>query len=150
MKRLLRNKGQVSYTEKGDTLIVSIGGEIDHHSAVSVRTGIDQKLMELRPPRVMLELSAVDFMDSSGLGLIMGRYNTMKEIGGVLKVADPSPGTEKIMRLAGMERIVKVIHTSANAKRNTEQSPVTMTACTEPSGQTEKKRSRGREKRKES
>lgn len=134
----------------GTVLRIKLRGEIDHHSAVAVRTSIDDMIRSKRPQELIVDMSAVDFMDSSGLGLIMGRYNTMKEIGGVLKVADPSPGTEKIMRLAGMERIVKVIHTSANAKRNTEQSPVTMTACTEPSGQTEKKRSRGREKRKES
>lgn len=51
-------------------------------------------------------------MDSSGLGLIMGRFNTMKEIGGSVTVADPNPGIERIMSLAGLERIVKVVHTS--------------------------------------
>ena len=114
---MLRNKGQVSYTEKGDTLIVSIGGEIDHHSAVSVRTGIDQKLMELRPPRVMLELSAVDFMDSSGLGLIMGRLAAVTRYGGTLAVLDPSPAVLKIIKLAGMERMLSILKTKEKANK---------------------------------
>ena len=47
-------------------------------------------------------------MDSSGLGLIMGRYALMNEIGGATVVLDPSPRVEKIMSLAGLERIVRV------------------------------------------
>ncbi|MBQ9132547.1 MAG: STAS domain-containing protein, partial [Clostridia bacterium] len=65
---MIKNGSQVIYEEKGDTLVVRVGGEIDHHGAVAVRTGIDQKIAVLRPARVLLELSSVDFMDSSGLG----------------------------------------------------------------------------------
>ena len=61
--------------------------------------------------RVLLELSAVDFMDSSGLGLIMGRYALVKQYGGTLAVLDPSPAVLKIIRLAGMERMVSVLRT---------------------------------------
>ena len=53
-------------------------------------------------------MSSVGFMDSSGLGLIMGRYAVMKELGGEVIVRDPSPAIEKIMLLAGMERVVKI------------------------------------------
>jgi hypothetical protein len=66
-------------------------------------------------------MSAVDFMDSSGLGLIMGRYNTMKEVGGGITVADPNPATKKIMTLAGMERIIKIVHTSRTASSVADQ-----------------------------
>ena len=75
---MIRNGSQVTYEMRGETLVVHIGGEIDHHSAVSVRTGIDSKITAERPLKVMLELSAVDFMDSSGLGLIMGRFALVK------------------------------------------------------------------------
>ena len=109
---MIRNGGQITYDRHGEDLVICVGGEIDHHSAVSVRTGIDERLREERPARVLLELSAVDFMDSSGLGLIMGRYNTMKEIGGSVTVADPTPATEKIMNLAGLERIIKIKKTA--------------------------------------
>ena len=101
----------------GTVLRIKLRGEIDHHSAVAVRSAIDTMIRSKLPKELIVDMSAVDFMDSSGLGLIMGRYNTMKEIGGEIKVADPSPGTEKIMRLAGMERIVKVIHTAESPRK---------------------------------
>lgn len=112
--------GRIAYEERGDALIVHIGGEIDHHGAVGARTQIDEKILALRPPRVMLELSAVEFMDSSGLGLIMGRLALTKQYGGTLAVLDPSPAVVKIMRLAGMERMVSVLRTKSKRKEEEE------------------------------
>lgn len=97
----------------GTILKIKLRGEIDHHSAVAVRTAIDDMIHSKKPIELMIDMSAVDFMDSSGLGLIMGRYNTMKAIGGKISVADPTPATEKIMKLAGMERIIKITHSNA-------------------------------------
>ena len=94
----------------GTVLKVKLRGEIDHHSAVAVRSNIDDMIRSKRPGELIIDMSAVDFMDSSGLGLIMGRFNTMKEIGGSVTVADPNPGTERIMSLAGLERIVRIVH----------------------------------------
>ena len=96
----------------GTVLKIKLRGEIDHHSAAAVRTAIDDMIRSKRPSELFIDMSAVDFMDSSGLGLIMGRYNTMKEIGGTVTVTDPTPATEKIMRLAGLERIIRIIHVS--------------------------------------
>ena len=97
----------------GTVLKIKLRGEIDHHSAVAMRTAIDDMIRSKRPCELVVDMSAVDFMDSSGLGLIMGRYALMKEIGGLLRVADPSPATEKIMKLAGMERIIRIERTMA-------------------------------------
>ena len=92
----------------GQELKIQLRGEIDHHSAVAVRTSIDDMIRTRRPKTLVIDMSAVDFMDSSGLGLIMGRYTAMQSIGGELCVLDPSPATERIMSLAGMERIITV------------------------------------------
>ena len=108
---MIRNASQIRYEMRGDSMIVHVGGEIDHHSAVAVRTGIDAEITEKRPSRVMLELSAVDFMDSSGLGLIMGRFALIKQYGGTLAVLDPSPAVLRIIKLAGMERMVSILRT---------------------------------------
>ena len=108
---MIKKGGQITYEERRDALIIRVGGEIDHHSAVSVRLEMDEKILAMRPARVLLELSAVDFMDSSGLGLIMGRFALVKKYGGELCVLDPSPAVMKIMRLAGMERMVTVLKT---------------------------------------
>ena len=96
----------------GTVLKIKLRGEIDHHSAVAVRTAIDDMIRSRKPTELMIDMSAVDFMDSSGLGLIMGRYNTMKEVGGSVAVVDPNPATKKIMTLAGLERIITIVHTA--------------------------------------
>ena len=108
---MIRNGSLIRYEVRGDALVVHVVGEIDHHSAVVVRTGIDAEITATRPTRVLLELSSVDFMDSSGLGLIMGRFALVKQYGGRLAVLDPSPAVLKIMRLAGMERMIQILKT---------------------------------------
>lgn len=105
---MLNSDGHVTYEERGDAMIVRIGGEIDHHGAVAVRSGIDRVLATKRPTRVYLELSGVSFMDSSGLGLIMGRYALVKRYGGAMAVLDPSPAVIRIIRLAGMDKMVPI------------------------------------------
>ncbi len=112
--------GQVQYEVREDTLIVHIGGEIDHHSAVKVRTEIDERIISERPGRVLLELSGVDFMDSSGLGLIMGRFALQKKCGGTLAVLDPSPAVMKMIKLAGMERMIGIFKTKSKATNGEE------------------------------
>ena len=90
-------------------LRVAIVGEINHHSAVFVRQEIDEKIQELRPQNLVLDLADAPFMDSSGFGLIMGRYQRMQELGGTLTVANPSAGHQKIFELAGLNKLVKIV-----------------------------------------
>ena len=108
---MIKKEGRITYEEEGETLVVRVRGEIDHHGAVGVRTEIDARILQSRPERVLLELSAVDFMDSSGLGLIMGRLALMKRCGGELALLDPGDPVLKIVRLAGMERMVGILRT---------------------------------------
>ena len=100
----------------GDALKIKLRGELDHHSAVAIRTQIDDMIRTTRPQRLDIDMSVIDFMDSSGLGLIMGRYAVMKDMGGELCVTDPSPRVQKIMTLAGMERIVNISYTNPAAR----------------------------------
>ena len=90
-------------------LRVAIVGEINHHSAVFVRQEIDEKIQELRPQNLVLDLADMPFMDSSGLGLIMGRYQLMQDLGGTLAIANPSAGHQKIFKLAGLNKLVKIV-----------------------------------------
>lgn len=89
-------------------MTVVLRGEIDHHSAVTVRSAIDEKIYELRPRAFVLDLSAIDFMDSSGLGLIMGRYSLMQKLGGDFCVQNPSDRVLKIFSLSGLGKIIKI------------------------------------------
>ena len=90
-------------------LRVFLQGEITHHSAVFTRKAIDEKIQELRPQNLIIDLADVPFMDSSGLGLIMGRYQLMKDLGGTLTVANPSAEHKKLFKLAGLNKLVKTV-----------------------------------------
>ena len=110
-----RERAQILCDTAGSILAIRVRGEIDHHTAASIRQGIDGMLFEKRPRKLLLDLSAVSFMDSSGLGLIMGRYSVMKELEGEMVVWNPSPETRAILTLAGMERMVRIEYPEGEA-----------------------------------
>ena len=93
---------------KDRVLYANLYGEIDHHSAVRLREDLDALILRERPLRLILDLSGIDFMDSAGLGLLMGRYRLMKELGGEMAVDRPNGRIVKILRLAGMERFFEI------------------------------------------
>ena len=103
-----RERAEFLCDTAGSILSIYVRGEIDHHTAAGIRQGIDATLFEKRPAKLILDLSAVSFMDSSGLGLIMGRYSVMKELGGEMVIWNPSPETRAILTLAGMERLIRI------------------------------------------
>ena len=94
-----------------DTLKVTLSGEIDHHSAKEAREEIDQRIYETGAKTVYLDLKSVGFMDSSGLGLILGRYTHVKEMGGTLKILNPGRSAERVLRLAGKDKIIPIERT---------------------------------------
>ena len=105
---MLKNSCTFDVERRDQTLILTLRGEIDHHSAVQVRTSMDELIWEEKPGKTVLDLSAIEFMDSSGLGLIMGRYALMQKLGGELTLRNPNPRIVKIFTLAGLERMVKI------------------------------------------
>lgn len=96
------------FNEEKRVMTVTFCGEIDHHSAVSVRHEIDTMLYASHPRKLVLDLSSVDFMDSSGLGLIMGRYTVMEKLGGITVLRNPSDRTRKILDLARIDKIMVI------------------------------------------
>lgn len=105
---MLKKNCFLDLSEEGEALVITLSGEIDHHSAVRVRAEIDEKISLMRPHTAVMDLSQIDFMDSSGLGLIMGRYMKMQAVGGVLVLREPNERILKIFKLAGLEKIVDI------------------------------------------
>lgn len=105
---MIKTKEQVSIRVEAGVMLAVLRGEIDHHSALSVRKTLDEALCRHRPYRLRLDVSAIDFMDSSGLGLLMGRYALIKRMGGEMTLLSPTPAVLRIVRLAGMERMLKI------------------------------------------
>ena len=105
---MIKSNCTYRFTATPEGLVVSIGGEIDHHSAITMRRDVDNIIWNRTPTHLILEMSGIEFMDSSGLGLIMGRYALMKKLGGELTLRKPNPRIAKIFALAGMERMVHI------------------------------------------
>lgn len=83
-------------------------GEIDHHTASTLRMEIDDAIQTYKPKVLKLDYGDVNFMDSSGVGLVMGRVRTMSPFGGRIIVSSLSPQNYKVMQLAGLEKIAKI------------------------------------------
>ncbi len=96
---------QLELERQPQALVARLVGELDHHSAGDIRAQIDEALMQERYPMVVLELSGLTFMDSSGIGLIMGRYRLARSLGSTLRVRGASPRIETVIRLAGMDNL---------------------------------------------
>ena len=90
---------------KNDILTVNLKGEIDHNSAAKLRTAIDRQINALRPKLLELDFSKVGFMDSSGIGLIMGRYRSIGLIGGKIKVVNVPENIGRIISLSGISAL---------------------------------------------
>ena len=86
-------------------LSVWLSGELDHHSARSLREQVDAAVTRSDAKLLRLDFSGVTFMDSSGIGLIMGRYRLMQSRGGKLLVVGTSDRLLRVMKLAGLERL---------------------------------------------
>ena len=95
----------VDMTYEDGVLTAKISGEIDHHAAPELRGSIDARCEQCRPARLALDFGGVTFMDSSGIGLIMGRYRTISLIGGRLEVVNIPPSLKKIVVLSGIETL---------------------------------------------
>ncbi len=91
--------------DNGSTITVKLEGELDHHVAKSLREKIDNYINIYMPKKVILDFKDLDFMDSSGIGFIMGRYKLLSEIKSKLYIINMSEDFKKVMKLAGLEKL---------------------------------------------
>lgn len=88
-------------------ILVKLGGELDHKSAGPIREEMDELLSDKRIHRLILDLNDVEFMDSSGIGMILGRYRLMQKRGGSVCVRSRNRAVDRILDVAGLYRIVE-------------------------------------------
>ena len=92
--------------EKG-TLRIIIIDEINHHNVAKMREKIDEKIRELSPEKLVLDLSQLNFMDSSGFGFIIGRMRVLQETQAELVIENPNTYISKLLKCSGLDRIIK-------------------------------------------
>ena len=92
----------------GEVVTAYLGGELDHHSAKEMREAIDNSIELNMPTLLVLDFGNISFMDSSGIGLVMGRYRNLMKTGAQLHITGASPQIYKVLKLAGIERLAKL------------------------------------------
>lgn len=97
------------------TLLLRLDGELDMHTAAMVRQAIDLEIEKRGIRTVILNLQDVGFVDSSGLGVIIGRYKKLLSLGGKLKITNVPPHIFKIMELSGLPKIISFYLDEAHA-----------------------------------
>lgn len=85
---------------------ISVSGEIDHHNAAVLRLEADEVIQSRLAPNVRLDFNDVTFMDSSGIGFVLGRYRIVDSYGGNIEVVNLSERLYSMMKLAGLEKLV--------------------------------------------
>lgn len=99
---------RVSFYKEGQSLIAGINCDLDHHAAKGVREAIDKKIFENQPRVLVLDFSGVSFMDSSGIGLILGRAEVCRTVGARVNITGLNPHLSKLISLSGIDRIKNV------------------------------------------
>ena len=89
-------------------VIAYIQGEIDHHNAPEIRREIDLAAERSHPDTLILDFGDVTFMDSSGIGLVTGRYKTVRSYGGSIRITNTSSQIKKVMKLAGLDHLASI------------------------------------------
>ena len=103
---MLAKNVEVSFDDS--ILRIKIKGDIDHHSAKRTREIIDLSIIDKKPLIIILDLSCVDFMDSSGIGVIMGRYKMAKILGGKVIIYGLKKQIYRIIQMSGIDKIIKL------------------------------------------
>jgi stage II sporulation protein AA (anti-sigma F factor antagonist) len=98
----------VEIEQFGKAMIVRLKGELDHHTAETLKAKMEQALEENDCHHIVLSMKDLTFMDSSGLGVILGRYKKIKGRGGQMIVCDVNTGIYKLFEMSGMFKIVAV------------------------------------------
>lgn len=98
----------VTIETSGNLMVAYLIGELDHHTAEDIRNKIDNAISYKKPNHLILDFKNITFMDSSGIGLVMGRYRLMQNHKGSVEIRNVTTQTKKIMELAGLGRIAVI------------------------------------------
>ena len=97
----------INAMRRGARVIVRLSGELDHHSAARVRGTLDLILRDVSVREMQLDMRNVTFMDSAGLGVVLGRYKTLSARGGKMIVSGMRASIDRIFRMSGLYALIE-------------------------------------------
>lgn len=100
---------QSKYIKEDKLLILEMTEEIDHHWADKIRRKADDEITRYMPRKVVLDFNDVTFMDSAGIGMVLGRYKIINMLGGTLELKNVNTSIRKIFEMSGITRICPII-----------------------------------------
>ena len=98
----------INYSKKDKLLEVEITEEIDHHIVEKIRRKVDDEITRYMPRKTIFNFDRVSFMDSAGIGMIIGRYKMMKLIGGEVEIVNINPNVKRVLEMSGISRIISM------------------------------------------
>ena len=105
---------ETKFYKKDKVLVFKITEEIDDNSVQKIRRRADYEIERYMPKRVIFDFDSVSFMDSAGIGLIIGRYKFTNMLGGKLEVANLTPAVKRIFEMSGILRLIPVTRIRTN------------------------------------
>ncbi len=97
-----------NFVTKKNTLYVKIVGELDHHGAEEIRDKLDSKIITEGICNLVFDFSGLTLMDSSGIGVIIGRYKLIRSLGGEVKIVSGSKSVDKLLQMSAIGDIIPI------------------------------------------
>ena len=99
---------KAKYIKEDKLLIFQITEEIDHHSCEKIKKRADYEIQIHIPKKVIFDFRNVNFMDSSGIGMLIGRYKLAKMFGGKTSMINVKPATRKVFEMSGLLNLIPI------------------------------------------
>ena len=103
----------IKYENEDKLLVFEITEEIDHHEAEKIRRKMDNEIERYMPKKIVFDFNQVTFMDSAGIGMLIGRYKSVRRIGGIAELINVKPSIEKIFEMCGLLKIIPIANKCA-------------------------------------
>lgn len=103
--------------EKG-VLVVTLAGEIDHHTSAEIRERVDREFQKKRAKNIAFDCEQIVFMDSSGIGMLMGRYRNVSVCGGSVALYNVQSNVDKLLAMSGVYKLMRIYNNKKEAIEN--------------------------------
>ncbi len=98
----------IDYKKETKTLILRVTEEIDQHTADRIRRKLDSEIEIYTPKKVVFDFNGIEFMDSSGIGMVLGRYKLVRMLGGEFEIINVNKRLKRIFDMSGVSRIINI------------------------------------------
>lgn len=105
----------VRFDVTNNNLIIRIDGDIDHHTCEEIRNKVDQEISRRNHKNIIFDMKNVNFMDSSGIGVIIGRYKLIMNSGGITAMINVKPQIKRVYEICGLKKIIPIYENEKQA-----------------------------------